>query len=145
MIHDLEIILHLVRSPVRHLHAVGVSVLSPSEDIANVRLSFENGCVANVTASRISSERTRKIRVFQQDTYVSLDYEKQSGHLFRKTGAAIERSDVPIEKGEPLFNELSSFVQCVLTRGQPKVSGQHAALALKLAVEICTHIRQGGS
>jgi predicted dehydrogenase len=145
MIHDLEIILHLVRSPVSHLHAVGVSVLSPSEDIANVRLSFQNGCVANVTASRISSERTRKIRVFQQDTYVSLDYEKQSGHLFRKTGGAIARSDVPVEKGEPLFNELSSFVQCVLTHGQPKVSGQHAAQALKLAVEICQHIRQGGS
>ena len=145
MIHDLEIILHLVRSPVKHLHAVGVPVLSPSEDIANVRLSFANGCVANVTASRISSERTRKIRVFQQDTYVSLDYEKQSGHLFKKTGATIARSDVPIEKGEPLFNELSSFVQCVLTRGQPRVTGQHAAEALKLAVEICHHIRQGGS
>jgi predicted dehydrogenase len=145
MIHDLEIILHLVQSPVRHLHAVGVPVLSPSEDIANVRLSFENGCVANVTASRISSERTRKIRVFQQDTYVSLDYEKQTGHLFKKTGAAIARSDVPIEKGEPLFNELSSFALCVLTRGQPKVTGQHAAQALKLAVEICHHIRQGGS
>jgi predicted dehydrogenase len=145
MIHDLEIILHLVRSPVRHIHAVGVPVLSQTEDIANVRLSFENGCVANVTASRISTERTRKIRVFQPDTYVSLDYEKQSGHLYRKEGAAIARSDVPIEKGEPLANELASFVDCVLTRGQPKVSGQHAALALKLAVEVCHHIRQGGS
>jgi predicted dehydrogenase len=145
MIHDLEIILHLVRSKVNHIHAVGVPVLSASEDIANVRLSFENGCVANITASRISQERSRKIRVFQSDTYVSLDYEKQSGHLFRKTGPAISRSDVPIEKGEPLFNELSSFVQCVLDRGQPVVSGRHAAEALKLAVEICQHIRQGGS
>ena len=145
MIHDLEIILHLVRSPVRHIHAVGVPVLSPSEDIANVRLSFENGCVANVTASRISTEKTRKIRVFQPDTYVSLDYEKQSGHLFRKEGATIARSDVPIEKGEPLSNEIASFVQCVLNRGQPKVSGHQGAQALRLAVEICHHIRQGGS
>ncbi len=145
MIHDLEIILHLVRSKVNHIHAVGVPVLSASEDIANVRLSFENGCVANITASRISQERSRKIRVFQSDTYVSLDYEKQSGHLFRKTGPAISRSDVPIEKGEPLFNELSSFVQCVLDRGQPVVSGRHAAEALKLAVEVCQHIRQGAS
>ncbi len=145
MIHDLEIILHLVRSRVNHFHAVGVPVLSSSEDIANVRLSFENGCVANVTASRISQERTRKIRVFQPDTYVSLDYEKQSGHLFRKSGASIGRADVPVEKGEPLFNELSAFVQCVLDRSQPVVSGRHAADALKLAVEICQHIRQGGS
>jgi len=145
MIHDLEILLHLVRSPVRDLHAVGVPVLSPSEDIANVRLTFENGCVANVTASRVSQERTRKIRVFQPDTYVSLDYEKQSGHLYRKVGAGIARSDVPIEKGEPLQNELASFVQCVLTRGEPIVSGRQAADALKLAVDICHHIRQGGS
>ena len=145
MIHDLEIILHLVRSPVRHLHAVGVPVLSPSEDIANVRLAFENGCVANVTASRISQERMRKIRVFQPDTYVSLDYEKQGGHIYRKTAAAIARSDVPIEKGEPLQNELASFIQCVLTRGEPVVSGRQAADALKLAVDICHHIRQGGS
>lgn len=145
MIHDLEIILHLVRSRVHHFHAVGVPVLSRSEDIANVRISFENGCVANVTASRISQERTRKIRVFQGDTYVSLDYEKQSGHLFRKNGDSISRSEVPVEKGEPLFNELSSFARCVLERGQPLVSGRHAADALKLAVEICQHIRQGGS
>ncbi len=145
MIHDLEIILHLVRSRVNHFHAVGVPVLSTSEDIANVRLSFDNGCVANVTASRISQERTRKIRVFQTDTYVSLDYEKQSGHLFRKQGGAISRGEVPVEKGEPLFNELFSFTRCVLDRSQPLVSGRHAADALSLAVAICQHIRQGGS
>lgn len=145
MIHDLEIILHMVRAPVRAVHAVGVPVLSQSEDIANARVSFENGAVANITASRVSLDKMRKIRVFQPDTYVSLDYEKQTGHLYRKEGGAIARSDVPIEKGEPLLNELASFVQCVLTRGQPRVTGQHAALALKLAVEICHHIRQGGS
>jgi len=145
MIHDLEIILHLVRSPLKELHAVGVPVLSPSEDIANVRLSFQNGCVANVTASRISFEKTRKIRVFQSDAYVSLDYEKQSGHIYRKQGAAISRASVPIERGEALDNELQSFVQCVLNRAEPVVSGRHAAEALKLAAAICLHIRQGGS
>jgi predicted dehydrogenase len=145
MIHDLEIILHLVRSPVKDIHAIGVPVLSRSEDIANVRLLFESGCVANVTASRISAERTRKIRVFQADAYVSLDYEKQTGHLYRKTGPAIARSDVPIEKGEPLFNELASFVHCVRHRGEPRVSGRQAAAALKLAVEICHRIQAGGS
>jgi predicted dehydrogenase len=145
MIHDLEIILHLVRSPVKEIHAIGVPVLSPSEDIANVRLTFQNGCVANVTASRISMEKNRKIRVFQSDAYVSLDYEKQSGHIYRKQGGAISRSSVPIEKGEALFNELRSFVRCVLAHSQPVVSGRHAAEALKLAAAICLHIRQGGS
>ena len=145
MIHDLEIILHLVRSPLKELHAVGVPVLSPSEDIANVRLSFQNGCVANVTASRISMEKTRKIRVFQSDAYVSLDYEKQSGHIYRKQGASITRASVPIERGEALDNELQSFVRCVQNHAEPVVSGRHAAEALKLAAAICHHIRHGGS
>lgn len=141
MIHDLEIILHLVRSPVREFHAVGVPVLSSSEDIANVRLEFENGCVANVTTSRISPEHLRKIRVFQEDAYISLDYEKQAGEIYRKTEARIERSKVPIEKGESLKNELTAFVECVQTRGTPVVSGEQAAEALKLAAAICRQIR----
>ena len=145
MIHDLEIILHLVRSPLKDLHAVGVPVLSTSEDIANVRLSFQNGCVANVTASRISMEKTRKIRVFQSDAYVSLDYEKQSGHIYRRQGGSISRSSVPVEKGEALFNELQSFVRSVQRRAEPVVTGRQAADALKLAAAICQHIRQGGS
>jgi len=145
MIHDLEVILHLVRSPVREIHAVGVPVLSTSEDIANVRLSFENGCVANVTTSRISPESMRKIRIFQEDTYISLDYQKQAGELYRKHDAKIERNRVPIEKGEPLQNELASFVECVRARGEPVVSGRQAAEALTLAVDICRHIREHAS
>ena len=86
MIHDLEIILHLVKSPVQSVDAVGVPVLSRGEDIANVRLRFANGCVANITASRISQERLRKIRVFQKDAYLSLDYQKQEGYLLRLGG-----------------------------------------------------------
>ena len=83
MIHDLEIILHLVRSPIVSVDAVGIPVLSTGEDIANARIRFENGCVANVTVSRVSPERLRKIRVFQKDGYLSLDYQKQEGFLYR--------------------------------------------------------------
>lgn len=141
MIHDIEVILHLVRSPVREVRAVGVPVLSSSEDIANVRLEFNNGCVANITASRISPERMRKIRVFLDDAYISLDYQKQAGEVFRHTPEGIDRADVPIEKGEPLANELKSFVNCVANRGSPKVSGEHAAEALKLAAHVTQLMR----
>ena len=142
MIHDLEIILHLVRSPVREIRAVGVPVLSRSEDIANVRLEFESGCVANITASRISQDRMRKIRVFQEDSYLSLDYQNQTGVLCRRTATGIGRTEVPIEKGEPLPNELASFVDCVLRRDEPVVTGRHASQALSLAVAVCQHIRK---
>ncbi len=145
MIHDLEVILHVVGSTVKSIHAVGVPVLSPTEDIANVRLAFENGCVANVTASRISPERMRKIRLFMEDTYMSLDYQNQSGELHRRVGAAIEREEVPIEKGEPLANQLRSFVGCVARRNAPLVSGEHASEALKLAVDIIHRLREGAS
>lgn len=142
MIHDLEVILHLVRSGVREIRAVGVPVLSPSEDIANVRLLFENGCVANVTASRISPERMRKIRVFFEDRYVSLDYQNQSGEVFRKTTGGIAREELSLEKGEPLAIELASFVRCVAARDRPVVSGEHAAEALRLAVAITQRMRE---
>lgn len=141
MIHDLDIILHLVRSPVTEIRAVGVPVLSPSEDIANVRLEFANGCVATVTASRISRERMRKIRVFQEDSYLSLDYMNQAGQLLKKTPQGIMPVEVPIEKGEPLAEELKSFVHCVTNSTAPVVTGEHASEALGLAVEICRLIR----
>ena len=142
MIHDLEIILHLTKSPVKAINAVGVPVLSTTEDIANVRLGFEDGGIANVTASRISMEPTRKIRVFQEDSYLSLDYMDQSGMLCRKTATGIEAEPVPIEKDEPLLAELRSFVHCVHHRHDPVVSGEHGSEALKLAVEICRQIRE---
>ena len=138
---DLDIILHLVGSPVTDIRAVGVPVLSEGEDIANARLGFENGCVANVTASRISLERMRKIRVFQKDTYVSLDYMGQAGRLHRKEGNAITTTEIPIEKGEPLAEELASFVDCVRTRRDPVVTGEHASEALGLAVAILRCLR----
>ena len=144
MIHDLEVILHLVRSKVVEIHAVGVPVLSKSEDIANVRLRFANGCVANVTASRISMEKQRKIRMFLPDAYVSLDYQEQTGKVLRKKLLGIEKKDIPIHKGEPLALELRSFVDCVRNHSAPVVDGQHAAEALKLAVDIIRSIREKG-
>jgi len=140
MIHDLEIIMHLVRSPVQMIDAVGVPVLSRREDIANARLRFENGCVANITSSRISPERMRKIRVFQEDAYLSLDYQNQSGEIYRKVGAGIERAEVEIEKEEPLKRQLLSFIECARAGLQPKVSGFEATAALELAVGITKRI-----
>src|SRR5947208_6422520 len=135
MIHDLEIILHLVRSPVQTIDAVGVPVLSRREDIANARLRFENGCVANITSSRISPERMRKIRVFQEDAYLSLDYQNQTGEIYRKIGGGIDRAEVEIEKEEPLKRQLLSFIECAGRGLQPKVSGFEATAALELAVQ----------
>jgi predicted dehydrogenase len=140
MIHDLEIILHLVNSTVETIDAVGVPVLSRGEDIANARLRFASGCIANITSSRISPERMRKIRVFQEDAYLSLDYQGQSGEIYRRVNGQITRDPVPIEKEEPLRQQLASFVDCALTGGEPKVSGSHAAAALELAVEITKRI-----
>ena len=140
MIHDLEIILHLVNSTVETIDAVGVPVLSRGEDIANARLRFASGCIANITSSRISPERMRKIRVFQEDAYLSLDYQGQSGEIYRRVNGRIRRDPVAIEKEEPLRQQLASFVDCALTGGEPKVSGSHAAAALELAVEITKRI-----
>jgi predicted dehydrogenase len=140
MIHDLEIILHLVNSTLESIDAVGVPVLSRGEDIANARLRFGSGCIANVTSSRISPEKMRKIRVFQEDAYLSLDYQGQSGEIYRRVNGQITREPVAIEKEEPLRQQLTSFVGCALTGGEPRVSGSHAAAALELAVEITRRI-----
>lgn len=142
MIHDLEIILHLVRSPIASVDAVGVAVMTSREDIANARIRFENGCVANVTASRISPERMRKIRVFQGDCYLSLDYQEQSAGMYRMGEAGIEKVEVNVEKDEPLKRELASFIECAQAGSTPEVSGQQGAAALDLALEITNLINQ---
>jgi len=136
MIHDLEIVLHLVDSPIAAIDAVGIPVLTRREDIANARIRFENGCVANITASRISPERLRKIRVFQSDAYLSLDYQDQSGWIYRKDGMEIAREEVEVEKDEPLKCELAAFVDCATKGSQPKVGGSEGAAALDVALEI---------
>ena len=136
MIHDLELVLHLVRSPVAHVDAVGIPVLTRSEDIANARIRFENGCVANLTASRVSPEKMRKLRVFQGDCYLSLDYQNQEGMIYRKTGGQVVPEPVQIEKDEPLKLELSAFVKAVQLGRVPEVTGQDGAAALDLALEV---------
>ena len=143
MIHDLDIILHLVRSPIESIDAVGVPVLTKREDIANARLRFENGCVANVTVSRISPEKMRKIRVFQSDAYLSLDYQEQGGWIYKKDGFDILREEVAVEKDEPLKLEIASFIDCVSRGDRPKVSGDHGAAALDVALEITGLIENG--
>jgi predicted dehydrogenase len=140
MIHDLEIILHLVRSPVTSVDAVGIPVLSKGEDIANARIRFANGCVANLTTSRISPEKLRKIRVFQDDAYLSLDYMKQEGEIYKRLDGKITRDKIPVMKGEPLKNQLAEFVINVRENTDPRVAGAHGFEALKLASQICGQI-----
>lgn len=142
MIHDIEIILHLVRSPITSMDPVGIAVLSKGEDIANVRFRFENGCVANVTASRISMDRLRKIRVFQEDAYLSLDYQKQDGVMLSLKDKKIVREKVEVQKGDSLRRQLSSFLECARDGLQPRVSGQEAAKALEIAIEITRRIEE---
>lgn len=144
MIHDLEIILHLVRDEVASIDAVGVPVLTANEDIANARIRFRSGCVANVTASRISPERMRKFRVFQEDCYLSLDYQEQAGELYWKDGFQIRRAPVEVEKDEPLKLELAAFVECARRGHRPVVSGVEGAAALALAMEITRLIGESG-
>jgi predicted dehydrogenase len=170
MIHDLDVVLAFVKSPVTSVDAVGIPVLSQSEDIANARLRFARGCVANLTVSRVSPERMRKIRVFSggaMKSYISLDYRAQEGFIYRIArddetessllkkllrakdtaivsefgGKRIVREPVPIAKEEPLKLELQHFVQCVRAQRTPVVSGESAKLALDLALEITRQIR----
>ncbi len=136
MIHDLDILLGLIHSRVKHIDAVGVSVLTPFEDIANVRLHFQNGCIANLTASRISEEPLRKIRIFLKDTYISLDYQLQEAFCYKKEKTAIIKTPLPIEKEEPIKKEIESFLLCVRNNRKPVVSGLEAYQALKLATKI---------
>lgn len=143
MIHDIGVILQLVQSKVERIDAVGVDVLSKSEDIANARVTFENGCVANINTSRVSLKKVREIRVFQPEAYLSLDFMNQKGHLLRKGKMMIKKKDIPIQKGEPLKLELESFLDCVATGKEPKVSGASGLEALEIALEVTKQIREG--
>jgi predicted dehydrogenase len=157
MIHDLDIVLSLVASPVREVRAVGLPVLSKKVDIANVRLEFENGCVANFTASRVSTERVRKLRFFQPHQYLSLDFARQDLLMIDVTAAAgmdpaqlaalaervsqhpsagLSLKKIAVEQGEPLRLEIASFLGAVRTRATPVVSGEDGRAALALALEI---------
>lgn len=143
MIHDIGVVLQLVKSPVERIEAVGVNVLSRTEDIANARIVFENGCVANLNTSRVSLKKVREIRVFQPQVYLSLNFMEQNGHLVRKEGLSLEKEDIPIERDEPLKLELASFVRCVRFRGDPKVNAERGRNALEVAVRITEQIQAG--
>ncbi|HXA13847.1 MAG TPA: Gfo/Idh/MocA family oxidoreductase [Opitutaceae bacterium] len=159
MIHDIGIVLALVKSPLARIDSVGIHVLSKTEDIANARLQFENGCVANLNASRLSLKKAREIRIFQDNAYLSLDFMNQSGHLVKKSDIityglkmkiglvkpgdhnSVPVHQIPIEKGEPLALELAHFVESVTKAKQPKVGGALGKSALEVAITITDQIR----
>jgi predicted dehydrogenase len=148
MIHDIDIILNFVKSDIKSIQASGISVISNHVDIANARLSFETGCVANVTASRISMKNERKIRLFQKDAYVSVDFANHDITLVRKnettSGGIVPGADIQklsFLKGDALEDELTSFVNAVMLRQQPEVTGQMGRDALKIALHIMDQIR----
>lgn len=142
MIHDIGIVLQLVGAPLLRSDAVGVQVLSPSEDIANARLVFANGCVANLNASRVSQKKVREIRVFQAGAYLSLDFMNQTGHLLKLVEGSLNREEIPLEKAEPLAVELASFADCVRRKADPKVGTSLGVSALEVALRITEEIRQ---
>ena len=141
MIHDLDVILSLVNADVQSVEAVGVPVLSESTDIANARLRFTNGCLANITASRVALKRERKIRLFQADTYVSVDYGEKHVRLCRRhppapgdtAGPSISVEEHALGEGDALFDEIEHFVHAVRTRERPLVDGRTALRALEVA------------
>jgi predicted dehydrogenase len=143
MIHDLDILLAFTGKKPEEIRAAGISILSKKVDIANVRLQFPGGCVANVTASRVSTERVRKLRLFQPDEYISLDYSRQDGARFRvKPPMGIDFSPLAVQKDEPLRLELEDFFESVSTRRAPRVTGQAATEALEVALGILAKIEE---
>jgi len=165
MIHDLDVILHFVGSKVTRVDAVGIGILSEYEDIANARLTFANGAVANVTASRVAVQTMRKIRVFSPDSYISLDYGQRQGVLYRKSpkltldvvrqissadpasladlrgkesvfGDLLHSETIPLPEHDPLEKELSNFIESVRSGRPPAVSGEHGVEVLRIADEI---------
>lgn len=142
MIHDLDIVSRLIKSEVASYDAVGVNVLTPYEDIANVRIRFRNGAVADLTASRLTPEKQRKIRIFQEDAYISLDYEAQSGKIFRKQGMRITQEDVDIQKSEPLKEELRFFLAGIASGQSLGRPDEAARDALRFALELVDTIQK---
>ena len=138
MIHDIDVIASLVRAPVERVEAVGVPVLTDKPDIANARITFANGCIANVTSSRVSVKRERKIRFFQPDAYISIDYDQKRAEIYRRPerGASwmdIRGETVEIKDGDALGDEIDSFLDSVRARVAPLVSGEEGLRALEIA------------
>ena len=147
MIHDIDMVLSLVKGEVAEVDAVGIYVISPTEDIANARIRFENGCVVNLTASRVTPEPMRKIRLFQRNCYLSLDYQTKSGEIYTQEGIGIHREPVPVKDHNALLEQLRHFVDCVVdlkasgNMPEPKVSGEQGMRALEIAEQIIEKIR----
>ena len=143
MIHDIDIILDFARSPVKHIDANGVAVISNEIDIANARITFENGCVANVTASRVSMKSERIMRIFQADTYISIDFQNKKLAIHNKGDgemypgiANIESDSRTFEQGDALYSEIEAFLNSITTGTAPVVSGKAGLLALETASKI---------
>lgn len=141
MIHDIDIILSLVKSDVKNIEAVGISTISPHEDIANVRLTFKNGAIADITASRVTKEEVRNIKISQEDSYIMLDYLHHDAQIVRKTDGKILKKKIKIEKKEPLKQELKSFINSIQNETKPIVSGEEGKLALNVALNILEKIK----
>jgi predicted dehydrogenase len=168
MIHDIDIILHITGAKVKKFDAVGVNVISDKEDIANVRIQFQNGCVANVTASRVSLTSMRKIRLFSEDSYISIDYQKRDALIYKKSpqltlkalnisemdvstiadlksyvfGDLLKIEHIKMDDCEPLKKELESFVNCIVERKEPVVSGEEGLKAIEVANDILCEIEK---
>lgn len=143
MIHDLDIVLALAKGELTEIRAAGISILSPKVDIANVRLEFSDGCVANLTASRVSTEKIRKVRVFQPGQYISLDYAKQSAAVCTVGGeAGLAFDQLPVTAGEPLKLQFDAFLDAIETREQPKLNGAVARRSLEVAMAVLDKIEQ---
>jgi predicted dehydrogenase len=145
MIHDIDVITSLVQSPVSRVEAVGVPVLTDKPDIANARINFANGCVANVTSSRVSIKRERKIRFFQPDAYISIDYDQRRAQIYHKPPPGggwldIRAENITIQDGDALADEIDSFLECVRTRTLPLVSGAEGLRALEIASQISSQL-----
>ena len=145
MIHDIDIILGLVNSKVKHIEAVGISTVSDHEDLANVRLTFQNNAIADITASRVTKEETRTIRIFQEQSYILLDYLHQEAFLFHGSDKKLEKNKIRIRKKEPLKVELKSFIGCVRNKKKPVVSGQEGKEALQVALDILEKINSNNA
>jgi len=143
MIHDLDVVLALAKGELQDIRAAGISILSPKVDIANVRLEFSDGCIANLTASRVSTERIRKLRLFQPRQYISIDYAKQSGAVITVGGAAgIETEQLTVTAAEPLRVQFEAFLDSVETRKKPKLDGRTARRTLEVAAAVLDNINQ---
>ena len=142
MIHDIDIVLDLVQSPVQSVDSVGAYILSKTEDIANARIRFVNNTVCDLTASRVTKDVMRKIRVFQDDAYISLDYVTQEAQIYTREDGHIHHKKIDITKSDSLKEELTDFIDCVRTRKRPLVSGIEGRDALALALQISQQIKQ---